>query len=571
MLPGACSVRMPSMPAPRHRIEASLGRLVFPSLRGFQRSWLRADALAGITLLAIAVPEQLATARLAGVHPITGLYAFVAGTVAFALLGTNPQLSVGADSTIAPLFAVAVAHLAPLGSTRYIELVAILAVMVGILVSIVGLARLGWIAEFLSRPIIAGFLTGVSLVVIIRQFPDLFGLPASTGSNLDRLGSFFEHVSDLNGWATGIGLGVFLVIMAVDKIDRRIPAALFGMVASTLIVAGLDLRAHGVAVLGHVSHAVPHFGLVGVSWSAIGRLTPIAGVVALVVVSQSAVTTRAFAEQGGYTVDVNRDFVGIGAASILAGISGAFPVNASPARTAVLAAASGRSQLAGLGAAGTVILLVPATGLLKDVPLAALAGTLLYVASRLFRFGELIAIARFNLIEFGLAVITLLTVTLVGVEQGIGVAVGLAILDRARLSARPKLRVLGRIVGTTSWTIIDGPDATEQVEGVLVVLFPAPLWYANATHFQAQFANALTDARRPVRRMVLDAAGMTDIDYTGSKALGEVVDRLEHQHIEFFMARAGGHARQSLVRSGLTDKIGVDYSFAAVDQAVTHQ
>lgn len=559
------------MPAPGKRIEASLGRLVFPSLHGFQRSWFRADAIAGITLLAIAVPEQLATARLAGVQPITGLYAFVAGSVAFALLGTNPQLSVGADSTIAPLFAVAVVHLAPLGSARYIELVAILAVMVGILVSIVGLARLGWIAEFLSRPIIAGFLTGVGLVVVIRQLPDLFGLPASTGSNLARLGSFFEHVSDLNGWATGLGLGVFLVIMGVDKVDRRIPAALFGMVGSTLIVAGLDLRAHGVAVLGRVSHAVPHFGLVGLSWSAIGRLGPIAGVVALVVVSQSAATTRAFAEQGGYSVDVNRDFVGIGAGSILAGISGAFPVNASPARTAVLAAASGRSQLAGLGAAGTVILLVPATGLLKDVPLAALAGTLLYVASRLFRFRELVAIARFNLIELGLAIITLLTVTLVGVEQGIGVAVGLAILDRARLSARPRLRVLGRIVGTTSWTTIDGPDQTEQVEGVLVVLFPAPLWYANASHFQAQFVKALADVGRPLRRVVLDAAGMTDIDYTGAKALGVVIDRVDRQHIQFFIARAGGHARESLVRSGLMNKIGVDYSFAAVDQAVTQE
>ncbi|HEX4863284.1 MAG TPA: SulP family inorganic anion transporter [Acidimicrobiales bacterium] len=559
------------MPALEQRIAASLGRLVLPSLRGFQRSWLRADAIAGITLLAIAVPEQLATARLAGVHPISGLYAFVAGTVAFALLGTNPQLSVGADSTIAPLFAVGVAHLAPLGSARYIELVAILAVMVGILVSIVGLARLGWIAEFLSRPIIAGFLSGVGLVVIIRQLPDLFGIPASTGSNLARLGSFFEHVSNLNGWATGIGLVVFLVIMGVDRLDRRIPAALFGMVASTVIVAGLDLRAHGVAVLGHVSHAVPHFGLVGVSWSAIGRLAPIAGVVALVVVSQSAVTTRAFAEQGGYSVDVNRDFVGIGAGSILAGISGSFPVNASPARTAVLAAASGRSQLAGLGAASTVILLVPATGLLKDVPLAALAGTLLYVASRLFRFQELIAIARFSLVELGLAIITLLTVTLVGVEQGIGVAVGLAILDRARVTARPKLHVLGRIVGTTSWTLVDGPDQTEQVEGVLVVLFAAPLWYANAAHFQAQFVRALANAGRPVRRVVLDAAGMSDIDYTGSKALAEVIDRVHNQHIEFFIARAGGHAQQSLDRSGLMNKIGVDYSFAAVDQAVTRE
>lgn len=559
---------MPVMSTPAGPVEATLRRIVFPSIHGYKPSWIRADAIAALTLLAIAVPEQLATSRLAGVPPILGLYAFVAGTLGFALLGTNPQLSVGADSTIAPLFAVSVARLAPIGSARYIDLVGILAVMVGILVMVVGLARLGWIAEFLSAPIIAGFLSGVSVVIVIRQLPDLFGLPAETGSNLNRLGGFFDHLTGANGWTTGIGIAVFLAIIVFDRINRRIPAALFAMVASTLVVAGLHLHTHGVAVLGTVSHHAPHFGLVGLTWSRLGSLAPIAGVVALVAVSQSAATTRAFAEQGGYRTDVNRDFVGIGAGSVLAGISGSFPVNASPARTAVLAAASGRTQVAGLGAAGAVALLVPASGLLKDVPLAALAGTLLYVASRLFRLKELMAIARFNLIELGLAIITLLTVALVGVEQGIGVAVGLAILDRARITAQPNVHVLGRIVGTTSWAPIGGPEHTEQVDGVLVVLFATPLWYGNAGRFRTQFASTLAKAGRPISRVVLDAVGISDIDYTGSKTLGEIIGRLNQQHIEFSVARASGHAEQSLIRSGLMGKIGADHYYASVDQAV---
>lgn len=546
----------------------ALTSALLPTLRGYQRAWTRTDVIAGVTLLAIAVPEQLATSRLAGTPPITGLYAFVAGTVAFALLGTNPHLSVGADSTIAPLFAVGVAHLAPTGSARYLNLVGILAVMVGILVALVGALRLGWIAEFLSLPIITGFLAGVAVVVVVRQLPDLLGLAPAKGSNLTRIGYVFVHLGDANGWTIGIGLGILGLIVGLDRATKRFPGALLGLVGATVLVAGAHLEMHGVAVLGHVPHNVPNFGLAGLSWSALGKLFPIAGVVALVVVSQSAATDRAFADRGGFTVDVNRDFVGVGAGSILAGVAGTFPVNASPARTAVLSSASARSQLSGLVAAGSIIVLLPATGLLKDVPLAALAGTLLYVASRLIRIHDLAAIARFSLFELGLALLTLVTVALIGVEQGIGVAVGLAILDRARLSARPSLHVLGRIPGTTSWTPVEYAKDTEQVEGVLAVLFAAPLWYANAEHFRGQFARAVADAGRPVRIVVLDAIGMSDVDYTGIKSLQVVLDYLGRAKIDFAIARAGDHVHDSLARSGVLARIGGDHSFLAVGEAM---
>ena len=557
--------------SPKGRLD-EIGRLrqwVLPSLHGYQQAWLRADAIAGITLLAIALPEQLATSRLAGMPPITALYAFVAGTLAFAALGTNPQLSVGADSTIAPLFAVGVGGLAASGSGRYMELVAILAVMVGTLVAVVGVARLGWIAEFLSAPIIAGFLSGTAVVIAIHQLPDLFGISPVSGSNLHRIKYAFGHVGDANGWTVGIGVSVFATIVALERLNRRLPGALVGMVGSTLVVGGLGLRRHGVAVLGTVQHSAPKIGLAGLSWSALGKLAPIAGVVALVVVSQSAATTRAFAEQGGYDVAVNRDLMGIGAGSILAGFSGSFPVNASPARTAIVARASGKSQVAGLLAAGAVVLLLPASGLLKDVPLAGLAGTLMYVAVRLFQLQDLVSIARFDLVEFGLALVTLLTVTLVGVEQGIGLAVGLAILDRTRLSARHSLHVLGRIVGTTSWTLVNSGQSTEQVEGVLVLLFATPVWYANADYFRLQFERSLAEANRPITVVVLDAIGMSDIDYTGCRAFAQVLDHLDRLHIGLAIARAGDQARASLSRSGLLARIGEDHFYAAVNQAVS--
>ena len=410
---------------------------VFSSLRGYQRSWVSPDVLAGVTLLVIAVPEQLATARLAGMPPITGFYAFIAGTVLFAMLGSNPQMSVGADSTIAPLFAVGIAHLAPTGSTQYLDLVGVLSVTVGVFVALVWLLRLGWIAEFLSAPIITGFLAGIAVVIVVHQIPDLLGLAAASGSTVHRIALTASHLDQTNGWALGMAAGMFVVIVVAEHIDRRLPGALVGLVASAILVAALDLRADGVAVLGTLAHGAPRFGLAGLSWSTLGNVLPIAAVVALVVVTQSAATSRAFADQGQYEVDVGRDFLGVGAGSVMAGLAGAFPVNASPPRTAAVAAASGRSQAAGLGAAAVILLL--------DLP----PGCSRMCRSRPWRGcccssqrgSSMAAICSrslaFDPFEFALAVITLLTVALVGVEQGIGVAVGLAILDRTRVARGP--------------------------------------------------------------------------------------------------------------------------------------
>ena len=548
--------------ARRHRLA------VLSSLRGYRRAWATPDLLAALTLLVIAVPEQLATSRLAGMPPITGFYAFVAGTVLFALLGSNPQMSVGADSTIAPLFAVGILRLAPAGSAHYVDLVGILAVMVGVIVALIGLLRLGWIAQFLSAPIITGFLGGVAVIIVVHQLPDLFGIHSVSGSTLYRIKTVLSHLGDTNGWTLGIGVVVFAVVMGTERIDRKLPGALVGLVGSTIVVGVAGLHAHGVAILGAIAHGAPRLGLFDLSWSTIASVAPIAGVVALVVVSQSAATTRAFADAGHYEVDVGRDFVGVGAGNIAAGLFGAFPVNASPARTAATASAGGRTQAAGLVAAAALIVLIPAAGLLKDVPLATLAAVLIFIATRIFHGRDLISIAHFDRFELGLAVITLLTVALVGVEQGIGVAVGLAILDRTRLSARPQLHVLGRITGTTSWVPLSVNPEAAQLPGVLAVLFATPLWYANAVHFRAEVVASLGRAVGSPRLMVLDALGMSDLDYTGSRALTEILDELDHDHITFAIARAGQHACDGLRRSGLLERIGEDHLFASVDEAV---
>jgi len=541
---------------------------VFASLQGYQRAWVSADLLAGIMLLVIAVPEQLATSRLAGMPPITGFYAFVAGTVVYALLGSNPQMSVGADSTIAPLFATGVSALALTGSEHYVALVAILAVMVGLIVMLVSILRLGWIAEFLSTPIVTGFLSGVAVIIVIHQLPDLLGLPPTAGSNAHRVGFIFTHLGEVNGWTAAIGFGVLAVMFVCARIDRRIPGGLIGLVGSTALVAVGDLQAHGVAVLGTIRSGTPHVGLTGLSWSTLGSLAPLAAVVALVIITQTAATTRGFAEQGGYDVDAGRDFLAVGAGSVIAGLVGSFPVDASPPRTGAVAAAGGRTQAGALGAALAIVLLIPVANVLRDVPLATLAAVLIYVAVRLFKPRDLRAIARFDLFEFGLTSVTLLTVVLVGVEQGIGVAVGLAILDRVRLSARPQLHVLGRIPGTTSWAPLSAQFSAAEIPGVLVLLFATPLWYANAVHFRDEVAGALE--RTPgTRVLVLDALGMSDVDFTGSRAMGHVLDECDRAQVAFGLARAGDHLRDTLRRSGLVQRIGEDHFYSSVNEAVS--
>jgi sulfate permease, SulP family len=543
-----------------------------PTLKGYRREWLGPDLIAAVTLLVIAVPEQLATSRLAGMPPITGLYAFIAASAVFALLGMSPQISVGADSTIAPLFAAGIGVFASVGSAHYADLVGILAVMAGAIVAAVWLLRLGWIAELLSAPIITGFLAGIGVVIVVHQLPDLLGVAGGGSTTLGRLRHVIQALHATCAWTVLIGLGVFLLVSVSERISRRAPAALVALAAATALVGAFGLQHHGVAILGHVAHAAPRFGLRGLTFHALGQVAPVAALIALVIVIQSAATARAFepSADGAQQRDVGRDLLAVGMGGVLAGLAGAFPVNASPPRTAAVVQAGGRSQLTSLLAAAAVLALIPAAGVLHYVPVAALAGVLLFIATRLVHLADLQAIARFDRVEFALALITLVTVALLGVEQGIGVAVALAILDRTRISAQPHMQVLGRIPGTTSWAPLRSAEAPTAVPGVVAVLFATPLWYGNASHFREQLALALSDAgAQPVRGVVLDALGMSDIDYTGMRALRQVLDELKSDGTRFAIARAGDRVRGELQRAGVSPAlIPAERFYPNVDAAV---
>jgi sulfate permease, SulP family len=549
---------------------------ILPTLRGYQAPWLAADALAGLTLVAIAIPEQMATAHLAGMPEVTGFYAFVAGSVLFALFGRHPQMSVGADSTIAPVFAAGVAALAVAGSSTYSHLVSATALLVGALLVAAGLLRLGWIADFFPVPVLTGLLAGIGVEIFVKQLPTVFGLPGGGTTTIGRVRTFFDQLSHFNGWALGIAVCVLTIIVVCEAIDRKIPGALLGIVGATALVSAAGLTSHGVQVIGPVPATLPHLALPHATLHQLGQLVVAAVTVAFLCTVQTSATARSpGAGSGGGPGQragpetFNVDLAAVGAGSLLAGFAGSFAVDASPPRTAIVASAGGRTQVVSLTAAGAVVLvLAVATGLLKDLPEAALGAVLMFVATKLFRFGVLRSIFRFNVVEFGLAIITLIVVVFVGIEQGVVAAALLALAQRTRLAARPHDAVLGREPGTDHWIQTDTGVQTEQVPGVVVYLLYAALWYGNATHVVERIREVISAAPQPVRALVLDGDAIPDIDYTGAQALGGLITQLEKEGIEVAVARASPLAHRDLRRAGLLNAIGPDRIFANVDAAV---
>jgi SulP family sulfate permease len=540
--------------------------LLFPSLRGYQREWISADVLAGLTLVAIAIPEQMATARLANMPAVTGLYALVAGSLLFAAFGRGRQLSVGADSTIAPVMATGVAAIAVLGSPHYIALVSMLALIVGVLVAAVGLLRLGWIAEFLSAPVITGILAGISVQIVLRQLPAILGLAGGGTTAVGRLRKVSQQLGHTNGWAVGIAVGVFAVIIISEKLSRRIPGALIGLVASILFVSALGLKSHGVEVLGSIHGGLPSFGLPSGGWKNAGRLIGPALTIAFICIAQTAATVRAAGTGPDQAEDFNRDLIALGVGSLAAGLSGSFAVNASPPRTQVVISSGGKSQVACLVAAAVALVVVlVATGLLKDLPEATLGAILLFVATRLFRPADLRAIMRFDRFEFALALITMAAVAFLGTEQGVVVAMLLALGERTRRAVRPLDAVLGREPGTDHWIPVDIGKPTEQVPGVVVYLLYAPLWYANADFVAARIRTVVTET---THTLVLDANGVSDIDFTGARALGALVTELKGKGVTMAMARASHLVHHDLKHGGILATIGADRLFDSVEDAV---
>ena len=521
------------------------------TLLGLTKGNLLGQLLAGITLLAIAIPEQLATSQLAGVPAFTAMIAFIAASFVFFLVGSNPILSIGADSTIAPLFAVALLRVAPASSMQYLELVAATAVVTGLIVTAIGLLRLGWLADFLSVPIVAGFMAGIGLIIIVHQLPRALGVASGGESFLQRIASLSHQWGHVSDWSVGLAAGTLVVMVVGEKLNARLPWALGAVAGATLLAALASLASHGVLELGAVSAGAPTWRLHWLHPHEWGIVATTSLTLVIVIISQSAATSRSSADELGVAADLSRDFVGIGLANVAAGLAGAFPVNASPARTTVTRLAGGRTKMVGLVAGLGALILSPLARYAHMIPLAALAGVLFFVAGRLIKLAQFRAILRTNPVEFALAMVSLLGVVLVGVEQGLAIAVGLAILDQTWRSARPRMVVMGRRKGTTSWEPYDQPGV-ERVDHILAVLFDEDIFFANAGVFRRELHDLLVKYPH-TKHVVIDAVAISEIDYTGMAMLGQVVEDLSKDRVSVSFARANdavrGRLRDSPVKS----------------------
>jgi len=542
---------------------------IFRSFQGAGGGAWRHDVVAGLTLAAIAIPEQMATARLGGFSPHVGFYVFVAGSLAFAAFGSNRFLSAGADSTITPIFAGALAALAASGSPVYFELAALLALLVGLFLIIAGLLRAGWIADLLSVPVMTGFLAGVAIHIALSQAPALLGLPAVEGSLYTRLSAIAAHIRETNPLTVAIGVSCFAAITIGERISPRFPGALLALALAAFAVAHFDLQERGVAVVPSFTVSPPHLSIPTPSLDDLSHVLGLAALIAIVVMVQTAATSRSFPGAAGETPDVNRDFLGLGVGSALAGLIGAFPVNASPPRTAIVAETGGRSQFAGLVACAVVIAVaVYGAEFLGHVPTAALAGLLLFVARQIFRAREMSDIFSKTKAEFALVAVTMLAVVALPVQTGVALAIMLSLMHGVYTTTRTQLIEYERLPGTTVWWPESPRLAGEKLEGVLVVAFQAPLSFLNAYSFDHDFRAALAQAGDGLELVALEASGVLEIDFTAARVLRAAIAQCRAQGVNFAIVRLESlRAQETLERFGVMAELGAERLFHSVDEA----
>jgi SulP family sulfate permease len=542
---------------------------LFKTLRGLTAADFNRDLVAGLTLAAIAIPEQMATARLGGFPPQIGFFAFTAGTLAFAAFGSSRFLSVGADSTITPIFAGSLALLAASGSPDYPALAGALALLVGAILIAGGIIRLGWIADLLSKPVITGFLAGISIHIVLSQAPTVLGVPNVSGTLAERMAALATHLHETNPLALVLGLGVLAVTFGCERWNPRIPGALIALVAATAAVAAFGLEKFGVAVLGDVPAGLPRFALPAVDLAQVYALVPLAIVISLVVMMQTAATTRSFPAAGG-AADVDRDFIGLGVGSALAGLCGAFPVNTSPPRTAIVAEIGARSQAAGLLAVAIILALATfGTGLLAHVPAAALAGMLLFVAQRIFRLQTFVDVYRRAPGEFALIVATMTAIVLLPIETGVVIGIFLSLLHGVFIITRAVPIEFERVPGTTVWWPPHGTEKGEKEDGVLVMAFQAPLSFLNAYDFRRGILDALARHGRGVHLVVLEAGGIAAIDYTAADVLADLIRACRADGVDYAVARLESiRAQEAFESFGLVELLGADHIFHSVEEAI---
>lgn len=538
-------------------------------IRSYRLTWLRFDLVAGITVAAVILPIALAYGDLAGLPAIAGVYASILPLVAYALFGSSRQLILGPDASSAALVAASIGPLAAGSAGRYAELAAMLAIFVGVLCLLGGILRLGFAADFLSRPILVGYMNGLALTVIAGQLQRLFGIEITANSFFGQVGEWVSKLGQTHWPTFALGAGVLALVLILRRIAPRLPAPLIAVVLATILVAVFHLDAHGVATIGHIPTGVPALHAPSVRLGDIGPLLADAFGILLLTFSDTILNARSFAAHAHATTDANSELIGLGTAQIAAGLSQGFPVSASGARTAVNVSAGGKTQLAGIIAAVALIaMLLFLTAPLEEFPHAALGAILVGAVLGLIDVKMFVTLYRVRRREFVIALITLLGVLIIGLLEGIVLAVLLSLILLLFRTVRPHDAVLGKVAGLDGFHDIGDYPSSETVPGLIVYRFDAPLFFANANYFKGRVEALLDEAETPVYWFLLDAEAITDLDVTAGEILTELYKSLAERRVTFAVARAKHPLRTMLTRTGLAASIGDDRLFPSVRTAV---
>ncbi len=542
------------------------------TLRIYRRSWLPRDLVAGIVLTALLVPAGMGYAEASGLPAIYGLYATIVPLVVYAILGPSRILVLGPDSSLAPLIAAAILPLAAGAPEEAVALAGMLAILSGLLCVLAALARFGFITELLSKPVRYGYMNGIALTVLLSQLPKLFGFSVDADGVIPEATAFIRGVADgeTNTAALIIGLACLLVILGFKRWRPRIPGVLVAVVGATVAVGafGLAQRYH-LSVVGPLPKGLPSFQVPSVSASNLDALLAGAIGIALVSFADTSVLSRTFAIRGGYRVDPNQELVALGAANVVSGLFQGFSVSSSSSRTPVAEAAGAKTQVTGLvGASAIALMLLFFPNLVRNLPDSALAAVVISAAIGLIEVAGVRKLYRLRRMEFALSIACFLGVAVLGVIEGIFIAVGLALLDFIRRAWRPYDAVLGRVDGLKGYhDVARHPDA-KRIPGLVLFRWDAPLFFANAEVFADRLRLAIASSPTPVRWVIVAAEPVTDLDTTAADVLQQLDEELAAEGVDLRFAEMKGPVKDRLKRYALFERFGADHFYPTIGTAV---
>ena len=530
---------------------------VFTSLAGYDRGWLRGDLVAGLTVWAVLVPEALAYASIAGVSPVVGLYAAPPALIFYAAFGSSRHLVTGPMAATAALSAAAVGDLAAPGSDAFLQLTITLALVVGVLALAAGLLRLGFLANFISEPVLKGFIIGLALTIIVGQIPKLLGVEKSQGDFFEQLWGLLGDLGSTSGLTLLVGAASLVLVLGLKEVAPVVPGSLVAVLLGIVAVELFDLDDHGVAIVGQIESGLPSFGLPDVDTHRYLDLAASGVGVMLVGFAEGLGAAKTYAAKNHYEIDANRELLGLGAANIGAGLSSGMVVNGSLSKTAVNGSAGARSQLSSLVVAVLVVVtLLFLTGLFEQLPEATLAAVVIAALIELVDVRALVALFRFHTRgagraisiaarpDFVAAAAALLGVLVFDTLPGLVIGIAVSVLLLLYRASRPHVAVLGKVPGTRDqWTDLDRHPDNEPSPGIVVLRPESGLFFANADAIRNEIRSRALEGTRAV---VLDAATMPSIDVTAVTMLVELADDLRRNGIELVLARDIGAVRDLL-------------------------